>query len=277
MPGITKRADGAPLEPDSGILPVCKQLSPGRVAVVGTGFYITRYGLFATAKHVLEALVNWHTRTVDYGFVLHYEPPALMRLRNITSATFSTNTDVAIGQAENRFRGSDGTVPPNLRGRLSLSSPAPGEQLITYAYPENEVLDFTDPAGRPTLRGDYFDGTFLRNIQPSERPYVPYPHFETSLPVRSGASGAPVFDSRGSIVGIACRSWEFLAEPDLQHLSSVIPMSYFLPLEVGCAQIPPGSWEESQTPPNRRGQVLTFGELIAYNHIDVGQRGTGAA
>src|SRR5690349_10613451 len=45
-------------DPESAITPVFVQLEPGHLQVVGTGFYIARYGLFLTAKHVIEELAE---------------------------------------------------------------------------------------------------------------------------------------------------------------------------------------------------------------------------
>jgi len=86
--------------------------------------------------------------------------------------------------------------------------PQPGEKLVTFAYPENGVLDFTTVPKIVTIRADYYDGKFLRYVTESEHPFVRYLHFETSIRVRSGASGGPVFNSRGKVVGVNCRGWD---------------------------------------------------------------------
>jgi len=265
----TQTDDGSEVAPGSGVIPILKQIGPKRLLVVGTGFYVTRYGLFATARHVLEDLVAADSKELGVGYVLEDRDGKALVIRRIVGASLSNIADIALGQAENSRE--QKAAPSNRRGRLALSCPEVGESLATYAYPENDVLDFNFEDRPPTLKGDYFEGVFERQVLPSEHPFVPHPHYETSIPIRSGASGCPVFNSSGRIVAIACRGWDFRgAEHEGTELSAVIPVSYLLSLEGSCARIPKESWEYSQTPVPRRGVSLSFGELIAYGHIDFG-------
>ncbi len=80
-----------------------------------------------------------------------------------------------------------------------------------------------------------------------------------------------MFNSLGRIVAIACRGWDFRgAEHEGTELSAVIPVSYLLSMEASCARIPTISWEYAQTPVPRREASLSFGELVAYGHVDFG-------
>ena len=156
----------------------------------------------------------------------------------------------------------------NLRATLTTEIPTVGEKLITYAYPENEILDFTRKDHTPVIAANYFEGNFLRYVADSENPFLPYPHFETSIEVRSGASGGPVFDSRGHVVGVNCRGWDFRGgEHEGDNLSSIVPIREVLQLELDLLQLPPVSWEHTQVPENRRGQLLTVKELAGYGHF----------
>jgi hypothetical protein len=51
-----------PIDPKYGVFPILKELSKGSLSVVRTGFYLTRYGMFITAKHVMDELVDWKKR-----------------------------------------------------------------------------------------------------------------------------------------------------------------------------------------------------------------------
>ena len=272
----TRTGDGTDVAPGSGVVPVLKEISKGRLSVVGTAFYVTRYGLFATAGHVLQDLADPNHEMLGTGYILEDRDGKELVIRRIVAATLSRVADIALGQAENGDAQTRG--PANRRGRLALLSPKVGERLVTYAYPENEVLDFTDPSNVPLLKGNYFDGVFQRQVLPSEHPYIPYPHYETSIDIRSGASGCPITNSSGQIVAIACRGWDFRgAEHEGENLSAVIPVSYFLSMDGGCARVPETSWEYSQVPGTRRGMPLSFGELVAYGHVDFGVFQSGAA
>lgn len=262
-------ADGHDVLPGSGVIPILKEIDKQRLLVVGTGFYVTRYGLFATARHVLEDLADAELSNLGVGYVLEHREKGKLAIRRIVCASLCKVADIALGQAYNGTEDSAG--PSNRRGRLALPCPEDGERLITYAYPENEVLDFRAREKPPALKGDYFEGAFERQVLPSEHPFLPYPHYETSIAIRSGASGCPVFNSIGRIVAIACRGWDFRgAEHEGSELSAVIPVSYLLSMDSCSARIPKTSWEYMQIPEPRRGATLSFGELVAYGHVDFG-------
>jgi len=267
-PHHARTADGEPIQPGTGVVPILKELEPGRLGVIGTGFYITRYGLFLSAGHVLGALVDWNTHKVGVAYVCHLAGEAAVHLRRVLRVSLLRPADLAIGHADNYV----GRLPEdplcNLRARLTTETPLPGTQLVTYAYPENEVLDFTQPGAAPTIAADYFEGTFLRYVEQSENPFFPYPYFETTIEIRGGASGGPVFDERGIVIGVNCRGWDFRGgEYEGNNLSSIVPIRLLLPLEVEPAHLPQNSWEYAQIPENRRGRGLTVSELATYGHI----------
>ena len=265
---VVVNADGVPLHAGAGIAPILKQIGPRRFAVIGTAFFVTRYGLMVTAKHVVEELVHPGMMELEPASVLESRSATELVHRRVTGASLSTSFDVAVLQVENGVEsGKELPGPANLVPRLSLETPRPGDDLVTYAYPENHVLDFADVSQPAVLKADFYAGKFLADVPANARPFIPHPHFETSLHIGSGASGCPVFH-RGAIIGLASRSWSFEGEYPSEPLSSILPISLLLALEVGCAQIPRKSWEYSRIPEARRAAALTFGELLAYGHVN---------
>ena len=267
-----RQGDGTEIPPGAGVVPVLKEVGERQLAVVGTGFFVTRYGLFASAKHVLEDLADWDRGRLHVGYVLQDDKENLF-IRRIVGVSISNTADVGIAQADNGVGRQDRPPgPPNLRGPLSFTRPQPGDPLVSYAYAENAVLDFRDETSPPVLRGDYVRGEFRAQLDEHSHPYIPYPHYETTMEIRSGASGCPIFSSvTNRIVAIACRGWDFRGgEHEGANLSSILPLTQLLPIEVGSARIPPDSWEYRQIPEARRGANLTFAELMTFGHVDVG-------
>lgn len=263
---ITK--DGKQIEPGSGIVPIMKEIERGKLSIIGTGFYITRYGLLLSAKHVLEELVDYQGHTILPSFVCHLAGDDAIHLRRLCSITVMDQRDLAVAQADNYIERFPQSPLMNLHGRLSLEIPQVGADLFTFAYPENEILDFAQPESIPSIKADFYEGRFLKYVTDSEHTYIPYPHYETSIQIRNGASGGPVF-ANGRIIGVNCRGWDFgLAEDDPENLSYIIPIKELLPAEVKLVQLPEQSWEYKQIPDSQRNKALTVAELARLGHIE---------
>lgn len=264
---IAQRGDGQLIHPGDGVVPVMKEVGEKRLSIIGTGFYITRYGLFLTAKHVLEELAAEDGASLLKAFVCHLAGDDAIHLRQIRRAHLLKWADIGIGQADNYLETASSPLM-NLRPTLSAEMPPEGSPLVTYAYPENEVLDFNDSSQTPSIKGDYFQGGFLRYVAQPEHPFLRFPYFETSVEVRSGASGGPIFDDRGRIIGVNCRGWDFQgAEHEGNSLSYIVPVKNMLEIEVDPFLVPPISWEAQQLPPETRGQQLTGRTLARFGHV----------
>ena len=94
-------ADGTPLHAGAGIAPVLKRIGPKRYSAIGTAFFVTRYGLMVTAKHVIEDLVRPGATELEPAFVLESRFDTRLAQRRITAASLSTAFDVAVFQVEN--------------------------------------------------------------------------------------------------------------------------------------------------------------------------------
>lgn len=259
----TTDGDGKPINPADGVIPIMKEIDKGKLSIIGTGFYLTRYGLFLTSEHVLSDLVC--DNKVLTGYVCHRDSDNELHFRRILAVNLYKKADLAIGQADNFMEKFPNGPLMNMRGMLSTEIPNQNEKLITYAYPENKIMDFTQSDNIPVVSSDYYEGVFLRHVTKSEHPFMEYPHFETSIHIKSGDSGGPVF-YRGRIIGVNCRGWDF-GDADDDHLSYIVPICESLPLAVGHLQIPEISWEYKQIPTNRRTAKLTVEELMNYGHI----------
>lgn len=261
-----KAVDGNknPIDPKYGVFPILKEVLYGKLSVVGTGFYLTRYGMFITAKHVIDNLVDWKKKKIGVGFACHYPNETEVHLRRIIFATLLDNFDLAICQADNYMEKVPEKPLMNMRPGLSTKIPSPGESLVTFAYPENKILDFNQKENIPTIKGDFYEGKLLRYVLESENPAIPYPHFETSIKLKSGSSGGPVFCG-GKIIGVNCRGWDFQEDNENGNLSYIVPVSHLVSVEVELKQLPNPSWERNQIKIEK--EKYSIKELADYGHI----------
>lgn len=263
------RGDGISIHPGDGIVPILKEIAGKKLIVVGTGFYITRYGLFLTACHVLDDMHNEKGELISRGFVVHLGANNKVHFRQILCFHRYKNSDLAIGQAENYARKLPNKPLMNLRGTLTGVLPQIGSKLVTYAYPENRTLDFSDKANLNEIKGNYFTGKLLRYVPVPEDPMMPCGYLETTIEIRSGASGGPVFTEDGKIIGVNCVGWDFgdMAEGE-ESLSNVIPVVEGLPIRVSNLELPEKSWELKQIPEHWIGKELDLSLLVEFGHVD---------
>jgi hypothetical protein len=97
----TLRGDGQPLLPGEGVVPILKEIGDRRLSIVGTGFYVTRYGLLVTAKHVLEVLAAGDETSLLPSFVCHLGPEMTVYFRSLRRAHLLKSADIGIVQADN--------------------------------------------------------------------------------------------------------------------------------------------------------------------------------
>jgi hypothetical protein len=265
-------SDGKPVDPQIAVTPIFVQLEPTLLRIVGTGFFVSRYGLLLTAKHVVDEVAE-HDAMSRPALTWLWKVDGTLRFRPIWRVSFfdaapRDAADIAICQSVDRVK--DGTAKmfePNERIALVTRLPDVGAHIGTYAYPDNHQVDFSGYEKTGRVFADVFEGQYLALRGPSER-FLRYPHLETSIDIRHGASGGPVFGSCGHAIAVNCRGWDFGTDSAAQ-LSSVVPISLVLELEFPCPYLPPDSWEEKAVPPERRTGQVTLRDLAAWGHISL--------
>ncbi len=263
--------DGRPADLQVAVTPIFVQLEPTLLRVVGTGFFIARYGLLLTAKHVVDEVVEHDARS-RAALTWLWKADGTLNLRPILICSYDNRAprdaaDIAICQTVDRARnGSMRVAQANERIALVTSLPSPGTQVATYAYPDNDRVDFSGPERAGKLFADAFEGKLLEVLGPAERS-LRYTHIETSIEVRGGASGGPVFGPGGHAFAVNCRGWDLAASETAGPLSSAVPVSLILDLRFPCPYLPPDSAEERAVPADRRGGQVTLRDLAEWGHI----------
>jgi len=87
------------------------------------------------------------------------------------------------------------------RGAVPAECPKVGEQIVTVAF-ERRTGTYT-PKGELLIAPTYFSGEF-EEMHPQSRDAImlPFPCYRSSISIPAGASGGPVFDSKGRVFGV---------------------------------------------------------------------------
>ena len=163
--------DGQIISATSGVVPILQELEKGKLQVIGTGFYITRYGLFLSARHVFDHILESDDPSSETLRIFH-DTGKEIHIRHITKITVSNQADIALGQADNFLDKIPDNPLVNLRAKLTLEVPKAGTKLISFAYPRNKLLDFTKSKTEPVR---IFAGRFEGNFVCVEEPSTPAP------------------------------------------------------------------------------------------------------
>jgi hypothetical protein len=212
-PYTVRTRDGRLFFDASAIFPIFIEGEPGTLELVGTGFYITRFGHFLTACHVLLD-IDEREKT---GFMFHMlddEKGAL--IRNITMFSYHPTADVALGALEHPPGYIFNSVPI-----LTTECPRIGEPIVSVAYDKGT----RQSAGELFIDPKYMSGNF-EEAHPDGRDSVvlPFPCYRSSITIPGGASGGPVFDNHGRVFGINCTHYEGTAISYLARIEEVLPL-----------------------------------------------------
>lgn len=224
--------------------------SSDETRMLGTGFFIAPR-LIVTAKHVVDevldrdtpdgivrqkcALVTMVRNAGDSGF----------ELRRVHTVSTVDGCDVAIGQVDAGSK-SEKCAP------LRISKAATGETVFTYAYPNTEIVErhgkqelVTNPA---FYRGEVVE--YYPNGR--DKLMLSWPSYQVNFHMHPGASGGPVFDRSGFVIGINCSSFDpdrnIAFVTDIENVKHAVVSNVLL---------------ENQPPMN-----MTIGEMISKGYID---------
>ena len=259
--------DGTDISATTGVVPILRELEEGKLQVIGTGFYITRYGLFLSARHVFDDIIEAADPSSQRLRIFH-DTGEEIHIRAVTKITVANQADIALGQADNFLAKFPDNPLANVRPKLTLEVPKTATKLVAFAYPRNKLLDFTDKSEPVTIFAGRFEGKFVCVEDPPKYDEHQIATYQTTVPVEGGASGGPIFDEAGRVVAVARSSMDFEgSEHEGATTSLVTPLRHCLHLGLSNLPLAELSWEFRQTPNNRRSDALTIRDLARYGHL----------
>ena len=216
----------------TGIAPIYKVSFSGEAALIGTGFWVTTRGHLVTAKHVIDD--NIGADGIDEGMIyaICVTPDRSLVARVFKSTYRHSQFDLALSETLSPHEvGVAGGIDPvgTFPLTLTLTQPRRGERVTTYAYvthgqdfvqgkkPGITPFEMSLTMAVPDL-GLVYDISFMTRLEtghvgeifPELRDSVmlPFPCFQSDMPIYGANSGGPVFDSKGRVCGVNCSSYE---------------------------------------------------------------------
>lgn len=209
-----------------GIAPIYKVSLEGEPALIGTGFWVTSNGHLVTAWHVIND--NIGEGGIDRGPIYAMQTlPGRIAIPRVLRKSYRHGTfDLALSET---FAFSGTGEVPTFPLAMTLDEPTVGSNIFTHAF-LSPTQDFAGEklAGSSTATfvgrlaipdlDVTFDLTFMARVgfgkvtqvfeKERDSVMLPFPCFQSNVPIYGANSGGPVFDESGRICGINCTSYE---------------------------------------------------------------------
>ncbi|KGV27161.1 peptidase S7, Flavivirus NS3 serine protease family protein [Burkholderia pseudomallei MSHR4462] len=223
---------GHPADPAHTIVPIIQQIDRTSYNFVGTAFFITTNGVFATAAHVADQLGRDNLPAA----IVQFTGSGKFVERPIRKLYMHNGADVAVGVPQGMHRPQDNAPLTNAVLTLSLALPEPGDNVHTYAYPNTVMEPASDTEkAKAFFNPGYYAGQVIE-VYPAgrDRILMPGPCFQTSVHLHGGSSGGPVFNRQGEVIGINSTSFDAAT-----NISFAACVAQLLDLVVDDVEIPP--------------------------------------
>lgn len=188
------------------IFPILKQDGEGSLCLIGTGFFITENGIFATAKHVLLDVIDANGVQTHPIVLIQFLGGSYV-IRPILRCTSHDVADISVGIAAPMSHSTLGTPLKNKILTLTQNVPEVGQPVSTYAYPKSVIE--RGEVQKLHFYPDFFGGV-MQEHYPNGRDsaLMPGPCMQTSMYIHGGASGGPVFSANGRVCGVNSTGFE---------------------------------------------------------------------
>jgi Trypsin-like peptidase domain len=191
---------GRPADGSQTVFPIIQTSDNEQWRAIGTGFFISKLGLFATAKHVL--VDNAGNPVSDLAGLQLLRGQNEMILRQIIKIVTHPKADVAIGTLYDEPFAAEGVPTDNKFFKLMRDVPPVGAKVATFAYPKSEH-SVDGETFKIKFRLHAIEGV-VEDYHPDGRDasMLPGRCFRTSMNLLAGASGGPVAFGNGGVFGV---------------------------------------------------------------------------
>ncbi len=203
----TTNQNGERVNPSTAVFPILKLSKTGVYSLVGAGFFVGPQGIFATASHVMDEFISSDGSADGMPIIIQVVEGDSYVQRPILNVHKHPIADICIGRVCSMTSASRGDLE-NPVARLSAKVPHVGELVVTYAYPRS-VFQPGEVKQAGYLWGEFFKGKVQEHfLQGRDKVMLPGPCLQTSIFIHGGASGGPVFNAEGLVVGVNSTGYE---------------------------------------------------------------------
>lgn len=180
------------------VFPIFQRYTDGTSQLAGTGFFIAPCGIFVSAAHVFEIEVN----EGDSFWMIYVDSEGQIHELEFDEIRIKPeNRDIAMGQV------SIGTIDHPIVSIMELL-PEVNEVMASFAFSHTLVHESEEQDDELVQLVHYRSHWEIGKTEEVNHDgfwQVPGPAFSSSILVEGRASGGPVFNSNGFVVGINCR------------------------------------------------------------------------
>ena len=208
---------------------------------LGTGFFISKYGVFLTAKHVLEDTVyEIHGKKIPAIDFQNGKGLQAVPLVNgtgygclIRDVVLHPTADIAVGLAQPPVQ-ADGTRYPGFAisvCALDSKQAEVGDKLHAFGYQRTALQEnLEEDSVEINLNPRHYDGV-VKAYHPNGFTSAKWPVYQISVPIPSGASGCPLTSLKtNGVIGVSCTSWCTADEDHEESTATDIRLAFDLPV-----------------------------------------------
>lgn len=213
-------------DPLVGTAPIFKISLSGSAQLIGTGFWVTTHGHLITAWHVIQD--NIGKDGVDEGPICAIQTlrDRTLVVRPLRKTDKHETFDLALSETLPPL---DDAPYPTIPHLLTLDEPPIGSRVHTHSFLA-PTQDFSGERNRGISTFEFkgegyisdsqlrFDVGYMARVgfgtvkewfpEGRDKVMLPFPCFQSDMPVYGANSGGPVFDEKGRVCAINCTSYE---------------------------------------------------------------------
>lgn len=212
-----------------------------------TGFFVGSQGMFVTAKHVVT---DKYGNFITPLYAAHINGKDVI-IREILSSNvvMHPKSDIVIGGFPPMSK--NGEELKNNSLEMVARKIDIGESITTFAYPKSKKIENSDTIIKIVPE---FYGGIIEEYHPfRDLVLQPGESYRTDMLILSGASGGPVFDKSGRVVGVNSTSYGVPESAEEKPISYITPILELLGLEV----------------PSQRYGKITIEELFQKSGVEI--------